>query len=344
MQGVRAVMPEPYRITIETYEVPAPGPGQVLVATEASGISPGTELAIYTGIHQWLKDPTRAWPKFPFVAGYSAVGRVAAVGAGVTRLKEGDRVIWPGRHESHALVAAEGEAADIWPIAEHVSASSAALLSLARFPLSALVQSQRILGQAVAVLGLGLIGQITARLYSAAGAFPIVGIDTVAGRRSRAEATYGVRTVDPAAGDALEAVRALLGGARPDVVVDATGVPAALQDALRLVADGGQVVLVGSPRGLIQQFDTYWDLHGRSVTVTGAHGSAIGASVRERFPFTRARALPLLVHLLESGKLRLDDLVTHAVDGRELDAMYRGLLERRDEFLGVTLHWGVAGS
>jgi 2-desacetyl-2-hydroxyethyl bacteriochlorophyllide A dehydrogenase len=342
MQGIRAVMPAPYTITVETYEVGAPGPGQVLVATEASGISPGTELAVYTGIHQWLADPTRTWPKFPFVAGYSAVGQIAAVGAGVNRFKEGDRVIWPGRHESHALVNAEGEGADIWPIAGHVSASSAALLSLARFPLSALVQSQRILGQSVAVLGLGLIGQITTRLYSAAGAFPILGLDTVAGRRARAEATYGVRTIDPAVGDVLEAVRALLGG-RPDVVVDATGVPSALRDALHLVADGGQVVLVGSPRGIIERFDTYWDLHGRSVTVTGAHGSAIGVGVRDRFPFTKARALPLLVHLLESGKLRLDDLVTHAVDGRGLDAMYRGLLERRDGFLGVALHWQQAG-
>jgi 2-desacetyl-2-hydroxyethyl bacteriochlorophyllide A dehydrogenase len=333
-------MPEPYKIVVETYDVADPAPEQVLIAAEASGVSPGTELAVYTGVHQWLKDPTRAWPKFPFVAGYSAVGRVVKAGSAVTRFKEGDRVIWPGRHESHALVNAAGDTVDIWPIADHVSASAASLLSLARFPLSALVQSQRILGQSVAILGLGLIGQITARLYSAAGAFPVVGIDSVAGRRARAEATYGVRTIDPGAGDALEQIRAML-GARPDVVVDATGVPAALADALRLVADGGQVVLVGSPRGIIQSFDTYWDLHGRSVTVTGAHGSAIGTEVRDRFPFTRARALPLLVHFLESGKLRIDDLVTHAVDGRELDAMYRGLLDRRDEFLGVSLHWGA---
>lgn len=340
MEAYQAVVPEPYTVTMREVDIADPGPGEVRIATEASGISPGTELAIYTGIHQWLKDPTNTWAKFPFHPGYSAVGRVAAVGPGVTRFREGDRVIWPGRHESAALVRADGPDADIWPIAEHVPAAEAALLSLARFPLTALAQSQRILGQSVAVLGLGLIGQITLRLYNAAGAFPLIGIDSVAERRAWAEATYGVHTIDPSASEPLEAAQALLGGARPDVVVDATGVPSALRDALRLVASGGQVVLVGSPRGIIQEFDTYWDLHGRSVTITGAHGSAIGVDVREHFPFTRRRALPLLVHLLESGKLRLSDLITHTVPGERLGEMYSGLLEQRNDFLGVALTWG----
>jgi NADPH:quinone reductase-like Zn-dependent oxidoreductase len=108
MQAIRTVMPEPYTITVETYEIGDPEPNQVLVAAEASGVSPGTELAVYTGVHQWLKDPTRAWPKFPFVAGYSAVGRVLKAGSGVTRFKEGDRVIWPGRHESQARLPTSG--------------------------------------------------------------------------------------------------------------------------------------------------------------------------------------------------------------------------------------------
>ncbi|GAB4110183.1 MAG: zinc-binding alcohol dehydrogenase [Roseiflexaceae bacterium] len=338
MQAIRAVMPEPYRTVIETVELADPGPDQILIATEASGVSPGTELAIYTGIHQWLNDPTNTWAKFPFVPGYSAVGRIIAAGRNVSRFKEGDRIVWPGRHESHSLVTVAA-ATEIWPIAEHVDAAEAGLLPLARFPLAALVQSRTLLGQSVAILGLGSIGQITMRLFSAAGAFPLIGIDAVAGRRAKAEQVYGVRTVDPKAGDTLEVVRDLLGGQRPDIVVDATGVPAALQDALKIVADGGQVVLVGSPRGIISNFDSYWDLHGRSVTVTGAHGSAIGAGVRGNFPFTRDRAWPLLIHLLESGKIRLSEVITHAVDGREIDQMYRGLIDRRDEFLAVSLRW-----
>ena len=159
--------------------------------------------------------------------------------------------------------------------------------------------------------------------------------------------TPGVATVDPTAGDpsassgeALrEALRAVNNGDLPDITVDATGVPNAVKAAMHVVADGGRVVMVGSPRGIAGDVDFYWDLHGRSITLVGAHGSAIGVGAREKFPFVRERALRLLVHWVESGKVKLDDLVSHDVHASEAATMYDGLLNRRDEFLGVTLHW-----
>jgi len=135
------------------------------------------------------------------------------------------------------------------------------------------------------------------------------------------------------------ALRAVNRGELPDIVVDATGVPDVVRAAMSAVADGGKVIMVGSPRGIAGEVDFYWDLHGRSITLIGAHGSAIGIEPREKFPFVRERAMRLLVHLLESGKLKLDDLITHHADAHELKAMYDGLLNQRDEFLGVTLHW-----
>ncbi len=337
-RGTRAVMPGPYEVTFETFEVPVPGAGQILIETEATAISAGTELAIYTGIHQWLADPSRSWPKFPFVPGYSGVGRIAAVGAGVDGRRLGERIIWPGRHESHALLDVAGGDPLIWRIAEDVPAPVAACAILARFPLTALVRSGQILGQAVAVLGLGLIGQLALRLYAAAGAYPLIGIDPLAHRRALAEDAPGVRAIDPA-GEVKETLRAINDGALPDIVVDATGAPNAVRLAMSIVMDGGQVVMVGSPRGIAGDVDFYWDLHGRSISLIGAHGSAIGIVPREKFPFTRDRALRLLVHLLESGKLKIDDLITHHAHASELQKMYDGLLNQRDEFLGVTLHW-----
>ena len=337
-EGVRAVMPRPYEIEIETYAVAEPGPGQVLIENEASAISSGTELAVYTGVHQWLNDPTRTWPRFPFCPGYSGVGRVAALGAGVQDLAVGDRVIYEGRHESYGMLDLNGQPL-VARIGDGVPPQIAAFATLARFPLTSLVQSGQIIGQTVAVFGLGLIGQIALRLFSAAGAYPLVGIDPVARRRALAEATPGVSTIDPGAGDLREALRAVNGGQLPDIVVEATGNPQAVKSAMHVAADGGKVIMVGSPRGIAGDVDFYWDLHGRSLHLIGAHGSAIGVRARERFPYLRDRAMRLLVHLLESGKLRIDDIVTHYIHGNDAKAMYDGLLNQRDDYIGVAVHW-----
>ncbi len=287
-QATRVVMPKPYEVTTETYEIGSPAPGQVLIATEASAISAGTELAVYTGIHQWLTDPTRTWPRFPFVPGYAGVGRIAAVGAGVEGFAAGDRVIWDARHESHALVTVTNDRSLLRPIANHVPRAVAALVPLAR--------------------------EVAMR-------------------------TPGVATIDPNAGDLRAALREVNGGELPDITVDATGVPNTVKAAMNVVTDGGRVVMVGSPRGIAGDVDFYWDLHGRSITLIGAHGSAIGVDARAKFPFVRDRAMRLLVHWVESGKVTFDDLITHDAHASEAAAMYDGLLNRRDDFLGVALHW-----
>jgi 2-desacetyl-2-hydroxyethyl bacteriochlorophyllide A dehydrogenase len=337
--GTRAVMPRPREIAFETYDVTPPGPGQVLIETEASAVSPGTELAVYTGIHQWLADPNRPWPKFPFVPGYSAVGRVMAVGEAVERFHAGDRVIWPGRHESHALVNVADGNPLIRVIGEHMPTSAAACATLARFPLTALVQCGQILGQSVAVFGLGTIGQMALRLFASAGAYPLIGLDPVAHRREVAMGTAGVAVIDPNAGDLRASLRQTNHGQLPDIAVDATGVPDVVKTAMHVVADGGKVILVGSPRGIAGDVDFYWDLHGRSISLIGAHGSAVGVEPRDKFPFVLDRAMRLLVHLIETGRLVVDDLVAHPVHARELHRMYEGLLNRREEYLAVTLHW-----
>ncbi|GIV85955.1 MAG: oxidoreductase [Candidatus Roseilinea sp.] len=338
-QGTRVVMPAPHVITIETYDVPAPAPGQALIECEASAISAGTELAVYTGVHQWLNDPTRAWPKWPFTPGYSGVGRIIAVGDGVKRFKVGDRVVWPSRHETHAVVDVEQPDALIFPIAERVPAQVAAFAVLARFPLSALVQSDQIIGRCVAVMGLGTIGQIALRLYAAAGAYPLIGIDGVGGRRALAEQVQGVVTFAPEDPQLKDKLRASNFGQLPDIVVDATGFPNAVKTAMNIVTDGGRVVMVGSPRGIASEVDFYWDLHGRSITLIGAHGSAIGWEPRERFSYTVPRAMRLLIALLEDGRLKLDEILSHFAHAREAKAMYDGLLNDKERYHAVALHW-----
>jgi len=71
-------------LVMHELDIPTPGPGQILVKTEACGVC-HTDLHAATG--DW---PLK--PKLPFIPGHEAIGRVAAVGAGVTLVREGDRV------------------------------------------------------------------------------------------------------------------------------------------------------------------------------------------------------------------------------------------------------------
>src|SRR5438270_783481 len=114
MRARQAVIVEPHRVEVREVEIPAPAPNQVLVKTEVSAVSPGTELAVYTGTHQWLKDPSLPDWKFPFRSGYSAAGTVAAVGADVRGCQPGDRVSYPGNHASAELLTLGHERGRLW--------------------------------------------------------------------------------------------------------------------------------------------------------------------------------------------------------------------------------------
>ncbi|MEI6326215.1 MAG: theronine dehydrogenase, partial [Gemmataceae bacterium] len=83
MRARQLTVVEPYKVELREVTLADPAPNQILVATECSAVSAGTELAVYTGTHQWLKDPTLPDWKFPFRPGYSAAGRVLKVGSEV---------------------------------------------------------------------------------------------------------------------------------------------------------------------------------------------------------------------------------------------------------------------
>jgi threonine dehydrogenase-like Zn-dependent dehydrogenase len=212
---------------------------------------------------------------------------------------------------------------------------------MAKTAITALVRAEVTLAQSLAVVGLGIIGQITLRLFEAAGAWPIVGVDPVALRREAAIRGGAAGAVDPTAGSSLAALQKFLPEGA-DVVVDSTGWSEALPGAMSFAREGGTVVVLGSPRGRAQDVDFYPDLHRRSLRVIGAHDSGIGATVRERFTWTNDRVVPAVIDWVNRGKLPVEDLITHHVPYTSLDEMYSGLLHDKEHFLGVVLDWSGA--
>jgi 2-desacetyl-2-hydroxyethyl bacteriochlorophyllide A dehydrogenase len=341
MHARQAVIVEPYQVAVREVELPPPAANQVLVATEVGAVSAGTELAVWTGTHQWLKDPNLPDWKFPFRPGYSAAGTIVAVGAEVSGWKPGDRVSYPGNHASAELLTIGHERGRLWRLPDKLDMEKAAVACIARYGLGASIRAGLTLGRSAAVLGLGVIGQFSLRCLIAAGAHPVIGIDAVAMRRQAALAAGSDRVLDPSAGDVRTQLSTYLNQRGAEIVADATGVPDAIPTAMSLACDGGQVVVVGSPRGRAKDVNFYDDLHRRYLEVTGAHGNMLFEPAHTRLAgaWNIDKAQHWLLAALAAGRLNLDGLITHRLAPQELGGAYEGLRNKKDEYLGVVLHW-----
>ncbi len=338
----QAVITEPYKAEVREVQLADPAPNQILIASAYSAVSAGTELAVYTGTHQWLKDPTLTDWKFPFRSGYSAAGTVLKVGRDFPGgFQEGDRVSFPGNHASAELLTVGHERCRVWKMPDALAFDRAAVACVARYGLGASVRAGITLGRSAAVLGLGIIGQFALRCLMAAGASPVVGIDAVAMRRAAAKAAGADHVIDPTAGDAREQLSAYLGTRGAELVVDATGVPDAVPVAMSLACDAGQVVVVGSPRGRAKEVNFYDDLHRRYIEVTGAHGNMLFEPAHTRLAgaWDVNKAQNWLLRSLANGRLSLAGLVTHTIAPEQLGDAYEGLLKKKEEYLGVLVKW-----
>jgi threonine dehydrogenase-like Zn-dependent dehydrogenase len=323
LQARRLTCPAFRQLAWEVFDLPAePGPRQILIRAACSLISAGTELALYTGAHPGFALPNAAWPKLPMPLGDTAAGVVEAVGSQVTEFAAGDRV---------AAWVAHGD----WGVCD--LDSTLARPVPAGVTLLGVRQARITLGEAVVVIGLGLVGQFAAQLARLSGARPVIGLDLLPPRLAAAEA-HGARPVNPQAEDARQAVAQATAGRMAEVVIEATGNPAAVPLALDLAAEAGRVVLLGSPRGKVE-FDAYSTIHRKNIALLGAH-TRLGAGVgRDRTPWTHARNVDLLLALLAEGSLRVDDLISHRIPPAAVFETYARLAERPQDFLGVVITW-----
>jgi len=335
------VFPEPGRIVLEERPLPVPGPGEVLIRSRVSLVSPGTELTVLGGTAGGEEEnggglgaEWRKLQRYPYVAGYSNVGEVIAAG-------DGDGEAWLGRRvDSHTPHAAYTvcRIAELRPVPDGVSDEAAALTTLAEVVMNGLRRSQLTWGESVAVVGLGLLGQLAARLARLAGARPVFGVDLAPERLALLPADPAYVPLRGQAGELVEAVRGRHREAGVDLVVEATGNPAALPGQALLLRPQGRLLIVSSPSGP-STFD-FHDLCNRtSLTLIGAHYFSHPPQATFHSPWSALRHGELFLDLVAAGDLRVDDLVTHRFPGERALEAYDLLRARRQETLGVVFDW-----
>ena len=362
---------------VEVLDVPRPVPDatEVLVRTVTSVISPGTERAVTALAQSSLLAKARARPDLVrqvvrkaradgFAAtrqavrsrlaedlplGYSAACVVLEAGAAVTGVRVGQLVATAGAgHANHAeYQAVPGLLCATVP--EGVAAADAAFTTIAAIALHGLRLAEVGPGAKVVILGLGLIGQLAARLAVAAGC-EVAGIDPAEYAR-RMAASSGVLALDESGEATSDQVISWSRGRGADaVLVCAAGRSSdAIMRVPALCRDRASVVIVGDV-GLQLNRTPFYERE-LSLRFARSYGPGRYEPSYEAwgvdFPagqvrWTEGRNFEAVLDLLASGRLQVADLVTHTFGIAEADAAYQ-LIERRTEpYLAIRLTYPEA--
>ncbi|MDQ7849954.1 MAG: L-threonine 3-dehydrogenase [Armatimonadota bacterium] len=277
-------------LTLTTLPVPVPQAGEVLVRVAAGGIC-GTDLHIYRW-NEWAASRVRP----PRVVGHEFCGTVAAVAPGVSEVQVGDFVAGEGhvacgqcpacrRGDAHICdrleiigIDRDGAFADYVVL----PARNAWRLDPATVPLEVAAVMDPLgnavhtalatdpAGRRVAVIGCGPIGLMAIAVLRAAGAAFIAASDLRPERRALARQA-GADLVLDAAGDVPARLREATGGEGVDVVLEMSGHPGGIRDALRALRGGGWISLLGLPSRPVE-VDLTNDIIFKAVHLQGIFG------------------------------------------------------------------------
>ncbi|MHB1593653.1 MAG: bi-domain-containing oxidoreductase [Streptosporangiaceae bacterium] len=363
---------------VDVLEVPRPvaGPTEVLVRTVASVISAGTERAVTELAQASLLAKARARPDLvrqvvrkaridglaattqavrgrlaqDVPLGYSAAGIAVEVGPAVAGIRPGQLVATGGAGKaSHAeFQAVPGLLCAVVP--EGVAPADAAFATVASIALHALRLAEAGPGSKIAVIGLGLIGQLAARLAMAAGC-DVAGIDPAPFPREVA-ARSGILALDESGDQTTERVIAWSRQRGADaVLVCAAGRSSdPVMRAAAIARDRANVVIVGDVGLDLRRAPLYE----REISLRFARSYGPGryelgyegwgvdyppGQVR----WTEGRNQEAVLDLLAAGRLAVADLVTHSFDIAEAPAAYRLIEQRSEPYLAIRLSYPGAG-
>ncbi|MCA0754270.1 zinc-binding alcohol dehydrogenase [Paenibacillus sp. N4] len=333
---MKAVSAYKGKIGITEIEITAPPPGHVLIRTEYSAISPGTELSFL-----------RRTSDQQVILGYSAVGIVEQLGEGVAGITAGQRVACYGapyvKHAEMLTVPCNLTA----PVPDHVSPEEAAFAGLGAIAIHALRTAELRFGESAVVVGLGILGQMIGQIASAA-AFRVIGLDLSAGR---AELLNRPGKISSFASLELmeEHMREATGGYGADSVLLCAGGPGEelINQSLGWIRDRGNIVIVGDmttsfSRGLMFAKEA-------QVLISRAGGPGRYDSSYERdnrdYPiahvrWTEGRNIGEYVRLLAERRIEIRPLITNIVPFEQAEAAY-GSYEASKDVMGTLLRYGT---
>ena len=330
-----------HQVELQTTDTDTPvlAANELLIDTEYTFISSGTELANYTGREPKVFQKG-AWCEYPWRSGYANVGVVRDVGASVTRAAPGDRVFTYGRHASAIRYPQDRLVA---PVREAVDPAVVAASRMAGVAMTAIIVGEIGTNPWVVVFGLGLVGNLASQMFQIHGC-RVIGVDPVAERRKLAERCGIERTVGGSADAAQAEIQEITGDEFGNITVDAVGHSSVVMQALRATANHGQLIILGSPRVSVQGdlTDLLSETHLRWITIRGALEWCVPMYPDIGNRTSQFGKQQTIFDWMARGQLQVEPLISHRLKPEQIKQAYDGLLNEPDVYTGVVLDWTAA--
>jgi S-(hydroxymethyl)glutathione dehydrogenase/alcohol dehydrogenase len=308
-------------LTVAEVEIGEPSFGQVLVKILVSGIcgSQLQEIGGYKGNGAYV----------PHLLGHEGAGIVQKIGPGVTKVKEGDKVVmhwrkgdgiesdfpvytFKGKPMRSGKVTTFSEYSivsenRVTPVPQDTPNELCALLgcSLSTALGTVNIEADLKLGESLMVVGVGGLGINLIKAGRLVGAYPIIAVDIYENKRELAQQMGAQLFVDASKGKIGEAIEKNLGMKDVDVIVDTTGNPASLKETIQLLSGTGRFIMVGQPKP------------GETVELANANhffgGSGKTFKATQGGRFSPSTEIPRYVRLYQGGVLNIEGIVSHRV-------------------------------
>lgn len=328
-------------VELQTNEIDTPrlAANELLIDTEYTFISSGTELANYTGREPKVFQEG-SWCAYPWRSGYANVGIVREIGSNVNRAAVGDRVFTYGRHASTIRYSQDRLVA---PVREAVDPAVVAASRMAGVAMTAIVVGEIGTNPWTVVFGLGLVGNLAAQMFQIHGC-RVIGVDPVTARRKLAQRCGIEATVGGNADDTQAQIHEITGGELGNITVDAVGHSGVVMQALRATANHGQIIILGSPRVSVHGdlTELLSDTHLRWITIRGALEWCVPMYPDIGNRTSQWRKQQTIFDWMARGQLHVEPLISHRLKPEQIKQAYDGLLNEPNVYTGVVLDWKSA--
>jgi threonine dehydrogenase-like Zn-dependent dehydrogenase len=308
------VLDAPRHFELVEADVPEIAPDEALVRVAACGVC-ASELDMYEG---------RTEREYPIYPGHEVSGTVEAVGDEVTTLRAGDPVAcWVTERGFSEYVAVK---------AEYCLPAGGLPLDLALAePLACAVNAVELadpkLADDVVLIGCGFMSNLVQKLLVLRGVRSVTAVDTRAPALERARRLGADHTVDLTHERAQEVVHTATGGRGADVTFEVTGFQEPLVLAGELTRMSGKVVIVGYHQGGMRSIPL-GDWNWNAFQIVNAHFREVS---------TIMRGMSVGMRLLTSGRMTLDDLVTHRFTLQQMDEAFDTAVTKPEGFVKSTV-------